>query len=81
MNERLEKVVRRVIYWKNAYDDSREKFHDTSDERYLARMDANLLQLLAATRGLKRVYERETGKEVITIGNLPDFRLMNKRMF
>ncbi len=78
MNEKLERVVRRVVYWRKAYEDSREKFNDTNDERYALRMDANLLQLLAATRGLTRVYERGTGKEVVTIGNLPRVEVWNE---
>ena len=74
MNERLEKSIERLIYWGRVYRSSREKFIETSDPRYSEKMDRCLRYIITGTESLKIRYEEETGKDVRTIGNMPDFK-------
>lgn len=78
MNERLEKAIEGIIFWRNAYVDSRQRFTETGDPKYADRMGINYIHLLSSSEWLKRVYEEETGKKVTTIGNLPEVQKLNE---
>lgn len=80
MDERIEEAIQDLIYWKNAYTHSRNRYVETGgDPKYQVRMSANYLHILSSAEWLKRVYEEKTGKKVTTIGNLPEVDILNER--
>ena len=65
MTERLTKAIEKAIYFKKHRDMAR-------DNQNYDQMDLDTLQILASVELIKIIYEEETGKCIVKIGNLEE---------